>query len=62
MKKMYFSGRYERWFLLQGRYLGLNENENNDGWWANTIGYTFFTHYGDFLDLLLMGRDADEVN
>ena len=37
------------------------DKEDNDGWWANTISYTFFTHYGDFLDLLLMGRDANEV-
>ncbi len=38
------------------------ENENNDGWWANTISYTFFTHYGDFIDLLMMGRDEQNIN
>jgi len=36
------------------------EGEENDGWWANTVSYTFFNHYGDFLDLIMMGRaDAD---
>tara|TARA_Y100001954_G_C15801067_1_gene600128 strand:+ start:620 stop:1987 length:1368 start_codon:yes stop_codon:yes gene_type:complete len=36
-------------------------NEETDGWWANTISYTLFTHYADFVDLVQMGRTPEKA-
>ena len=37
------------------------EQEETTGWWANTISYPLFAHYGDFLDLIQMGRSGDDI-